>query len=131
MLRPGLRVAVFVALLAVLYGLYLRWVITPNPPEHVLTLGGILLRLALLVFMGSVPFFVMAWLDPSWRSKHAAAVAALTWLAVFGAFSITLGAACPAAAAFFFIPFSAGALLGHNVGMFRHPETFDREELDR
>jgi len=127
-----LRVSIFVLLLAVMDLVYLRWAFSPNAPDAVLTFGGVFLRIFILAAIGSVPFFVMAWLDPVWRSKHAAWIAAGTWIVVFTLFSNSKwGATCPGAAMFFFVPFSIGALVGHNLGMFRHPETFDQEDLDR
>ena len=127
-----LRVGIFVTILALMDLLYLRWAFAPNAPDHTITFGGIFLRIFVLAAIGSVPFFVMAWLDPVWRSKHAAWIAAGTWIVVFTLFSNSKwGATCPGAAMFFFVPFSIGALVGHNLGMFRHPETFDQEDLDR
>jgi len=127
-----LRVGIFVLLLALMYFLYLRWVFSPKEPGAVITFGGVILRIVVLAAIGSVPFFVMAYLDPVWRSKHAASIAALTWIVVFTIFSNSKwGLTCPAAAIFFFVPFSLGALVGHNLGMFKHPETFDQDDLDR
>ena len=128
-----LRVGVFLAVIAILYWLYLRWVFAPNPDgDNTITFGGIFLRIFVIALIGGLPFFVMAWLDPVWRSKHAAQVSLGTWLVVFTIFSNSRwGLTCPVAAVFFFIPLTLGALAGHNIGMFRHPETFDQEELDR
>lgn len=124
------RVAMLVGSLVVVYSVYLYWAIVA-PRADSITFSGLLGRIALIALVGGIPFFVMVWFDPTWRSRHAATITLCTWFVVFMAFALKYDTQCPKIAVFLFIPLTLGALVGHNLGMFRHPETFDREELDK
>ncbi|QJR15635.1 hypothetical protein [Usitatibacter palustris] len=123
------RVAMLVGSLVVVYSGYLYWAIV-MPPTGSITFSGLLGRIVLIALVGGIPFFVMVWYDPTWRSRHAATITLCTWFTVFMIFAMIYNTQCPKIAAFLFIPLTLGALVGHNLGMFRHPETFDPQELD-
>lgn len=127
------RVFLFVGVLAVMFSLYLYNVVgmTPGDRHTTTTLGRFLLNILLVIAIAAVPFAVMAWFNFGWHSRHAAWIAGITWVGVWTAFSIKWGANCPGAAAFLFIPISIGAVIGHNIGLFGHPEQFTQDELDR
>jgi hypothetical protein len=123
-----LRVGTLVATLVIGYSAYLYWAVIVPSDGTPTTIGALLFKILLIALIAGIPFFVMAWIDPRWRSHHAATIAVAAWLIVFVLFSMKWGAACPKVAIFFFIPLTLGALVGHNIGMFNHPETFDPDK---
>lgn len=120
-----------VVVLMVIYGLYLYRLIAMNHEDSVTSFGVFIARILLVSFIGGAPFAVMAWLDPRWRSRHAAEIAIASWVMVFGVFAVVYGAKCPLVAIFLFIPLTFGALVGHNIGTLRHPPTLEEFDEDR
>jgi len=124
-------VITLMAVLTVIYGVYLYRLIAINHEDSVTTASAFIAKIFLVAAIGGAPFAVMAWKDARWRSRHAAEIAIATWVMVFSVFAVVYGAKCPLVAIFLFIPFTFGALVGHNIGTLRHPPTLEEFDEDR
>ena len=122
--------SLLVVSLVVIYGIYLSHLVGVNAshdPEPTM-LRAFLGRVLLVSAIAGTPFAAMAYMDPRWRSRHAAEIAMGTWALVFGFFVARHGGGCPLIAIFLFIPLTFGALAGHAIGTMRHPPQVDEDD---
>lgn len=134
-ITPGHRMAIHAALLVasfIIYALFRAlWTTKAGPGNDNEVTGSLGGSIALLFIGAGLIYGAASWMQPRWRSRDAGRVASIVWLVVSLGYMLVFG--CPRVVLMVglaFFPYCLGALIGHNVGRFRHPAHWDGIEME-